>query len=107
MAVEPQIQQNYSVPISSPVATGLTNLSNVSVQAIGANPVRRKIDFINPNALRTVYVCPGNLTAIAGGGSIPIFPGGVLSISGDNVNCAWNAIADQAGAFGLTILEYL
>lgn len=104
---EPLIRQNYSRPITSPVASGLTNLSNTSVQAIGSNAVRRKIEFINPNATAIVYVCPGNLTATAGGGSIPVFPGGMLSIEGENVNCAWNAIAASAGAFGITVLEYL
>lgn len=103
----PLIRQNYNQPITSPVASGKTNLSNTSVQVIGSNPVRRKIEFINPNTTETIYVCAGNLVATTGGGSIPIFAGGVLIIKGENVNCAWNAIAPDAGSFGITILEYL
>jgi hypothetical protein len=104
---QPQVRQNYSVPITSPVASGLTNLGTVSVPAIGSNPVRRKIEFINPNALVTVFVCPSNLTATTGGGSIPIVPGGTLIIEGENVNAGWNAIAASGNNNGLTILEYL
>jgi hypothetical protein len=103
----PLIRQNYNLPLTSPVASGFTNISNVSVQIIGANPVRRKIDIINPNIGHTIYVSPGNLVATPGGGSIPIFPGGVLSLKDENINCAWNAIADAAGSFGITILDYL
>jgi hypothetical protein len=106
-STNPLIRQNYNLPFTSPVASGLTNLSNVSVQVIGANPALRKIDIINPNIGHTIYVCPGDLVASAGGGSIPIFPGGGLSLKDENINCAWNAIADAAGAFGITILEYL
>lgn len=103
----PQIRQNYSVGITSPVASGLTTLGTASASAIGSNPVRRRIDFINPNANVIVYVCPANLTATPGGGSIPIFPGGTLTITGENVNCGWNAIAASGSNNGLTVLEYL
>lgn len=106
---EPQVRQNLSVPILSPVATGITTLTTASLQVIGANSRRRKIQFINPNIAAdiTIWVCPSNLAATTGGGSIPVFPGGDLTIEDENVNCAWSAIAGGGSGRGLTILEYL
>jgi hypothetical protein len=109
MAIEPSINQNYAVQITSPVGSTVT-VGTVSVAAIGANPRRRGIVFVNPNTSVTLYVCPNNQTAVIGEG-IPVFPGGMVQLVGDgkliNYNCGWNAIAASGAANKLTVLELL
>lgn len=109
-------RQNYGVPVTSPIGFGITNLTTVSQQVIGANKVRRKLMFFNPNPAIMIWICPANLTATPGGGSIPIFSltsrtieGAAVGPSepGESCNCAWNAIADSGSGNGLTILEFL
>lgn len=83
-----------------------------SSQAIGAQPNNNRIGliFINPGSSVTVFVCQAfdnNQNALSavvnGAGSIPIIPGGILSIDSDDQR-AWNCI----GSGGvLTVLELL
>lgn len=104
-----QQRLNYNVPVTSPVGYGITTLgSTTSTAVIGANPVRRKLMFFNPNAAVTIWLTPAPSTASKGGGSIPLFSGsGPYVVEGENVNAGWNAIADSGSNNGLTILEFL
>jgi len=104
----PLIRQGYEVPITSPLATGVSLTTN-SVQVIAANPMRRGIKFQNPSDV-VIYVCPANLTAIAGAGSIPILPGAektIIARGRIRVNCGWKAIAASGSGKPLTIFEYV
>jgi hypothetical protein len=104
----PLQQLNYIIPIVSPIGYGITNLGNASQQVIGANPVRRRLVFWNPNPLNTIWLCPGAGPATKGGGSVPLFPSsGPYDATDENVNNAWQAIADAGTNQGLTILEFL
>lgn len=100
-------QLNTGTPITSPLGYPLT-LGTVSAAAIGANPVRRRIDFHNPGT-GLIAFSPANLAASIGAGSIVVLPGQTKTIQAQGrvrVNCGWNAIAQNA-ASPATILEYL
>ena len=93
----PIIRQSFEVPIPSPAATVVTGLTASSQRVIGPNQVRRGLLFHNPNDEPVmICVCPANLPASAGAGSIGILPGGERRIIARNrirVSCAWNAVA--------------
>lgn len=98
----------YNIPVPSPVGYGITTLGNASLQVIGTNPIRRKLMFFNPNAGVTIWITPAPKVATKGGGSIPLFSlAGPYIADAENVNTAWNAIADSGSGNGLTILEFL
>lgn len=117
----PLARLSYGVPITSPKYVPITNLTGLSSQVIGPNPVRRGILFHNPNPEPVlIVVCPANLVAAAGAGSIGILPGGekrLVARGRIRVNCGWNAAAALVpnatqpavlpGANALTILEFL
>lgn len=108
----PYSKQNLMILTTDSGVTAITNLSNASAQVVGADNKRSEISFHNPNVVsnKNIAVCPakdkaGNaLAASFGGGSWVIFPGATLTFKGF-VGCAWNAICDTAGTFGLTIME--
>lgn len=104
----PTIQQNNAVQISSPTGS-LATVGTASAQVIGANAARRGIIFINSSPTRTITIAPANQVPVAGQGVV-ILPQAQISFIGDgkliNYNCAWNAIADGAGA-PLEMLELL
>ena len=101
--------QNYDVPITSPNGSSVL-VSGASIQAIGANIVRRGVIFINSNLNGpTLRVVPGNQTAVAGQG-VPVLPGSQVAFINDGLaqyNCAWNTIADSGSDNPLQILELL
>jgi hypothetical protein len=104
----PQSNLSFDVPIVSPLATGIS-LATSSVTAIGSNPVRRGIAFHNPG-LVPVAVCPANLSAAFGPGSIIVLPGATKRIFAKGnvkVNCGFNAIAQSGSNNPLTVLEYV
>jgi hypothetical protein len=107
-ALQPQANLNYDVPIVSP-NTGGVLLGTASASAIGANPVRRGIAFHNPGTVE-IAVCPSNLSAAFGPGSLIVLPGAtkrVFAKGNVKVNCGWNAIAQSGSGNPLTILEYV
>lgn len=108
-APEPLARLNVGVPISSPLGIQISALTTASLSVIGANPVRRGILFSNPSDV-PVAVCPANLTALFGAGSMIVLPGGEKRIMAKGrlrVNCGWKAIAESGAGKSLTILEFL
>jgi hypothetical protein len=103
-----------------PYVYGIT-LGTSSVQILGADTLRKRLFFINPNATASIAVCPAGpdrktglaiVAAINGPGCATIFPGGSLTIeSGNssgpvlNMPSAWVGIA-SAGSSSLTIWEF-
>jgi hypothetical protein len=105
----PLMQVNQTAQISSPAITQETALGTVSKSVIGANPMRRGILFHNPGSV-VVGVCPANLVALIGAGSLTILPGQekrILAKGRVRVNCGFNAIAQGGSNNDLTILEFL
>ena len=108
-APEAVAQLTYQVPIVSPNGIQTSTLGTSSVQIIAANPNRRGILFHNPGP-NTVAVCPSNLNAIIGAGSMVILPGDekrIMATGRIRVNCAWKAIASTGSSNYLTVLEFL
>jgi hypothetical protein len=106
------------VPILGPIAVAITGISNTAVTAIGADNLRHGILFHNPNASTVLRVNPAGAPLVAGAGGIVIEPLSTWTLydsdggnaGNDNglvrVNCAWNVVADTAGAFGLTAWSF-
>jgi hypothetical protein len=106
----PLANLNQGSSIASPLGSGVL-LALASLPAIGANAQRRGITFHNPGAV-TLGVCPANLTASIGAGSIILLPGQTRTYmakprSRVRINCGWNAIAQSGANNPLTILEHL
>lgn len=102
------LQQGSS--INSPNGSGVL-LGTASAAAIGANPVRRGISFHNPGSVN-LALCPANLVAAIGAGSIILLPGQTKTFmahpkSRIRVNCGWNARAATGSNNPLTVLEHL
>jgi hypothetical protein len=99
-------------PYDYPVTLG-TSQSQVLI----ANPARKRLVFVNPNATATIAVCPTLSRAnsapivctVNGPGSITILPCASFTLDGAGQNgvlpSAWNGIA-SAGSSSLTILEF-
>jgi hypothetical protein len=104
--VLPTVQQNLNVPIASPQGSSVL-VSGVSIAAIGANPSRRGIIFINGSATDTLYLVPANQVAVVGQG-IPILPQAQREFIGDgrliNYNVGWNVISSGVNT-PLEVLE--
>src|SRR5262245_44201997 len=114
----PRAYLSGDIPILGPIGVAVTGISNAPVAAIGADSLRHGILFFNPNPSTVLRVLPAGATLVSGSGGIAINPlsyfelydsaGG--NLAGDNglvrVNCAWNVVADAAGAFGLTIWNF-
>jgi hypothetical protein len=106
----PLASLNQGSGIPSPLASGKL-LAAASLAAIGANAQRRGITFHNPGAVN-LAVCPSNLVAAIGAGSIILLPGQTRTYmakpkSRIRVNCGWNAIAASGTNNPLTVLEHL
>lgn len=106
----PLASLNQGSAITSPNATGVL-VGTSSIPAIGANPQRRGITFHNAGTV-AMAVCPANLVAQIGAGSIVILPGASKTYMAQarskiRVNCGWNVIAQSGGGNPLTILEHL
>ena len=96
--------------IESPKASGVL-LANASAPAIGFNAQRRGITLHNPGTVE-LGVCPANLAAVIGAGSLILLPGATKTIMAQpksriRVNCGWNAIAQSGSNNPLTVLEHL
>jgi hypothetical protein len=106
------------IPILGPIGVAVTGISNTPVAAIAADSLRHGILFFNPNPATLLRVLPAGATLVSGSGGIAIEPfsyfelydsdGGNLGAGNGlvRVNCAWNVVADAAGAFGLTIWNF-
>lgn len=89
----------------------INGLGTSPIQVIAANPQRVALTFHNPGTI-AVYVAPlltatgATLVPSAGalGGCFEVFPGGLLTITGE-CQFAWQAFAASAGTVGLTIME--
>ena len=94
-------------PISSPVPSETLTLGTGSQQILPADINRMGVQFHNPGTVN-IGVCPSNLGAAIGAGSIVILPGDTKTILGNgyvNVNCAWNACAQTGNANALVALS--
>lgn len=101
-----------AIPYGYPITIGTT-----AAQVLGADTIRKRVIFINPNTTALVAVCPAvsrvDSTAITctvnGAGSITLLPYQSITIDGAGQNgtlpSAWNAIADTPSSH-LTILEF-
>lgn len=105
--VVPTMRVQQQIPVASPVATPVL-LGTGSVQVLPADTARNGVQFHNPGSV-SVAVCPSNLAAQIGPGSIIIFPGLTKTIMGNDrvkINCAWNAIAASGSNNALTCLSF-
>lgn len=96
-------QQN---PVESPIVEYDGTVATGSVAVVEANPNRMGIEFHNPGTV-VLGLCPSNLGASIGAGSIILLPGQTKSILGNTlvkVNCAWNAAAESGSANPLIAL---
>ena len=106
------------VPILGPIGVAVTAISNTAMPAIAADNLRHGILFFNPNSATVLRIAPAGVNLVAGSGGIAIEPFSFFelydSVGGETgnsnaivrVNCAWNVVADSAGAFGLTIWNF-
>lgn len=108
----PMAQLRLNVPITSPNGSLVLVNSSAQVTAIGANPTRRGIIFMNPltNTAKITLV-PANQTAVSGQGFV-LAPGAEKDFIGDpdkniSYNSGWNAICDTGSNVPLQILELL
>jgi len=91
-------------------------LSASTTQVAPANPARKQITFINPSATRTIYVSMLVQLSQAGvqsaltpttaalGGTIPVLPNTMVSISGE-CQLAWQALTDSGSTSPLTVID--
>lgn len=92
--------------VESPIGFPTLTLTTGSQEIIGADRNRAGIQFHNPGTV-VLAVCPANLDAVIGAGSVILLPGQTKSIYGnDNVkiNCGWNAIADSGVDNPITVI---
>lgn len=109
-APQPLASLRQGSSIASPLGSGVL-LGNASATVIGPNPVRRGISFHNPGTV-LLALCPANLVAANGAGSIILLPGATKTFlakpkSRIRVNCGWNGIAATGSNNPLTVLEFL
>lgn len=92
----------------------ITNVSNTQVAP--ASPARKQITFLNPSSAVTIYISMVSQLSQAGvqsaltpttgalGGTIPLLPGGMVTISGE-CQLAWQALAASGTTNPLTVLD--
>lgn len=105
--VQPTIRQLQKVPVVSPVADLAADLTTASQTLLDADPNRHGVIFHNPGTVN-VAVCPDNIAAAVGAGSIVILPGDRKQIIGNDrvrINCGWNAIAESGADNRITALS--
>jgi hypothetical protein len=91
--------------------TPINNLGTSPIQVVAGNPARQTITFCNPGTI-VIYVAP--LITLTGatltpslaalGGCFPVFPGGLLIITGE-CQVGWQALAASASNNPLTVME--
>lgn len=100
-------QQNMITPAIAGGTLGYS-LGTGSVQVLPANPQIQKVTFANPGT-QTIYVCQATdangaaLTAGANPGNWPIFPGGILTFTGNGAAGAWLAAAATGSGNPFTV----
>ena len=106
----PMVQQSMrslqDVPVASPVGFPTINLGLGSTLILAADPNRRGVQFHNPSGV-VEAVCPSNLAASIGAGSIIVLPGDTKTIIGNDrvkVNCGFNGASASAGPNAITVL---
>jgi len=105
--VQPTIRQQQKVPVTSPTATQLSDLTTGSQTLLAADPNRHGVIFHNPGTVAAA-VCPDNIAAVYGAGSIVVLPGDRKTIVGNDrvrINCGWNAISESGANNRLTALS--
>ncbi len=101
----PTMRQNQVISLTSPT-DGVTALAVASIPILSADPNRRGVIFINASAVNQA-VCPANLAAVIGAGSIVIAPGAEARVIGNRrvkINCAWNGISASGSGNQITAL---
>lgn len=104
-----------------PPYTYALTIGTASTQILGTDPARKRLIFVNPNAIASVAVCPSGpsrnsgatiTAAINGAGCVTILPGGSFTVDGGSASgpvlsmpSAWVGIA-SANSSALTILEF-
>lgn len=104
--VRPGVRLLQQIPVVSPVALQTNSLGAGSQALLPADPNRHGVLFSNPGTV-TCAVCPDNLAASIGAGSIIVLPGAEKRIVGNDlvkINCGWNAIAQSGSGNSLTAL---
>jgi hypothetical protein len=94
--------------IASPIGSA-ASLGTASVKVLEASPVRRGVIFHNPGTI-PLAICPENLTAVFGAGSMVVLPGQERRIIAEGrvrVNCGWNGMAQSGTNNPLSILSIL
>lgn len=113
-AVEPLAPQNYIVPNTGGVTTALNNISTVGSQVIAADAQRKSITFANPNIVGNINLLVFQMIDASGnalsptfavpGGGWPIFPGAIITFTGD-CQGAWGAVSQSGVTNGLTVIS--
>jgi hypothetical protein len=104
--VQPTMRVQQQIPVASPLAFPTITLGTGSIPILGADPNRNGVIFNNPGTV-IAAVCPANLAAAIGAGSIILLPGQTKEIIGNDrvkVNCGWNGIAQSGNNNALTAL---
>lgn len=104
--VQPRMRIEQNIPVVSPVGFPTINLGTGSQTILAADPNRTGVIFANPGTV-AVGVCPSNLAASIGAGSVVILPGDSKRIIGNDyvrINCAWNGCAQSGSNNALTVL---
>lgn len=103
--VSPTTRMAMQIQVTSPTSTQVL-LGTASQPVLPADANRMGVEFHNPGTV-TLALCPSNLAAIVGAGSIVLLPGQTKRIIGNSrvkINCAWNGIAAQGNNNAVTAL---
>jgi hypothetical protein len=109
VAPAPVAYQNLDVDITSPNGGQVTGLTTASALLLNANQNRRGILFHNPGT-QNKAVCPANLAASQGAGSIILLPKAskeIRAFGKVRMNCGFNAATANNSDGSLTWLEYV
>lgn len=105
--VLPTTRKQQQIPVTSPIASTTATLGVGSTRILSADPNRHGVQFHNPGTV-TIAVCPDNVAASIGAGSIILLPGQTKTIIGNDhvrVNAGWLAAAASGAANALTALS--
>lgn len=105
----PVAYQNLDIDIASPAGSQTSALTTASSALIGPNPNRRGILFHNPG-VQNKAICPANLAASQGAGSIILLPKASKQINAFGkvrVNCGFNAATANNADGSLSWLEFV
>jgi hypothetical protein len=103
----PTMRYSQQIPVTSPLATSISGIGTGSQALLGFDANRTGVKFHNPGTI-TDAVCPANLGALIGAGSMIVLPGDTKTIMGNDqikVTCGWNVAAASPGG-QLTALSF-